>query len=334
MGKCARISRGVMAGVVLLALAAGGAAAQTVPLAVNSFDGASNLPIWVAQHEGFFRRHGLEVALSHPHGSVDQLQGVADGRFPVVTTAFDNVIAYHEGQGSPQVGMIPDLVAVMGIDSGFLTLVGAPSIAGVADLKGKTMAVDALSTGFSFALKAILAHNGVAPDQVSYVAVGSSENRLRALRDGRAAAALLTLPADLIAREAGDKALTTVTQVLGPYAANVAAVRQGWAQSHRAALAGFLSGYRDGLDWMLAPPHRQAAIAILHEGMPALPAAMLVPVFDEMAAPRTGLQRDPLVDPKAAQTVLSLRATYATPPHKLQPLAAYIDTGYVRTAAR
>ena len=51
----------------------------------------------------------------------------------------------------------------------------------VAELKGKVMAVDALTTGFSFALQEMLARAGVAKDAVSYVAVGSSGARWKAL---------------------------------------------------------------------------------------------------------------------------------------------------------
>jgi ABC-type nitrate/sulfonate/bicarbonate transport system substrate-binding protein len=309
-------------------------AQQTGALELNSFGGASNLPLWAADHIGAFQRHGVAVTLSHPKGSVDQFQGVAAGRYPVISTAFDNIIAYHEGQGAPEVGAIPDLVAVAGIDGGFLTLMATPAIGSIADLKGRTLAVDALSTGFSFALKAILARNGVAPDQVSYVAVGSSDGRLKAMQDGRAVAALLTLPADLVARDGGAKALTTVRQELGHYEANILATRAGWARDHGDVLVGLLRGYRDGLDWTLAPANRAAALELMHQEMPSLAPALLERVYAELTDKRDGLVRDMRIDRTGAATVLMLRATYAPPPHKLQVLAAYIDTKPLSLARR
>ena len=326
-------------GVVLLAMAQVSARAQAPApppprgaIQLNSFPGASNLPIWVAMQQGMFARLGLDVALSAAHGSVEQFKGVADGRYPVISTAFDNIIAYHEGRGAAEVGAIPDLVAVAGIDRGFLTLVVAPGISGVAALKGRTMAVDALATGFSFALKDILARGGVSPADVSYVAVGSSEGRWKALREGAAAAGLLSLPTDLDATDAGFTALTTVNQVFGHYLANVVATRQGWAAAHETEMTRFLRGLRQAMAWLAAPDNRAATLEILHREMPALDSGKVTRVYDELLDKQQGLLRDLALDPEGARTVLDLRERYA--PGGKRPAAAtlFMDTRFATAA--
>ena len=310
-------------------------AAAEETLQVNSFPSASNLPVWIGQRQGLFRSHGLTVELSHPAGSVAQIKGLMEGKYQVLLTALDNVVAYRDGHGEADVGGAVDLVAFMGMDGGFLTLVAAPGTKQVAELKGKVMAVDALTTGFSFALQELLARGGVAKDAVSYVAVGSSGARWKALQDGKAQAALLTLPLDLEAADKGFAALGTVAGTLGHYQATIAAVRQGWAQAHGATLVAFLRAYREAVAWLVAPEHKDASIAILHEEMATLDPANLGRIYALLADPQHGIDRDLGIDPEGAAMVLSLRARYAPP--EAAPAGAwhhYVDLTWLDQARK
>ena len=62
----------------------------------------------------------------------------------------------HVGLGAPA-----DFAAYAGITRGTLDLFADPSIATVADLKGKSIGVDAMATGFAHALRAMLAKAGL-----------------------------------------------------------------------------------------------------------------------------------------------------------------------------
>ncbi len=309
------------------------AQAPLTELQVNAFPGASNLPLWIAQREGMFARRGIAVTLSNPKGSLDQFKGLVDGRYPVIVTAFDNVVAYHSGQGPAEIGAIPDLVAVMGVDSGFLTLVASPGVDRLADLKGRTLAVDALSTGFSFALRDILLKSGLDGSAVSFIAVGNSDGRWKAMQDGRAQAALLTLPADLEAADHGSKALTTVAASFGHYLGNVVAVRQGWATGHRAELQAFLRGMSEAVAWLYSARNKARAIEILRTEMPALDARNLDRVYAALVTPRQGLIRNGALDAEGARTVLTLRAKYSGAAQGLQDPGAYGDTRYLAAEA-
>jgi len=306
-------------------------AAETI--GVNAFPGASNLPVLAGIQQGLFQRAGIEVTLSHPKGSVDQFKGLAAGSYQVLLTALDNVVAYRDGRGEADLGGPMDLVAVMGMDSGFLTLVAAPGTKGIAALKGKTMAVDALTTGFSFALQDMLARAGVAKDAVSYVPVGSSGARWKALEDGKAQAALLSLPLDLEAADKGFVRLGTVAGTLGPYQATVGAVREDWAKDHRATLVAFLKAYRAAVAWVVAPAHKHAALAILHQEMPSLDQATLARVLTLLLNRRDGVARDLAINPKGAAEVLSLRQRYAAPAARpAHDWRFYVDTSYLAAA--
>src|SRR5450756_2627514 len=153
MGRTAMIRCIVAAGRgVLLALlaVAGLMAAKTevgaqTPQSVSVivFPGGFNWPIWIAQEKGYFAKGGIEVKLTPTPSSVYQLTNLIDGKFDIGITAVDNVIAYMEGQGEAKTEQKPDLVVFMGGDNGFLSLVTVPDVKSYADLKGKTVSVDA-----------------------------------------------------------------------------------------------------------------------------------------------------------------------------------------------
>src|SRR5439155_27144034 len=112
-------------------------------LQVISFDGGWNLPVWAGQRQGFFEANGLAVQLGYTPNSAALITGMFDGKYQIALASIDNVVAYDEGQGEAKVPDNPDLFAFLGGDSGLLSVVGGPSIKSIADLKGKTLSVDA-----------------------------------------------------------------------------------------------------------------------------------------------------------------------------------------------
>ena len=101
-------------------------APPAVPVSVISFGGGFNLPLWAARDQGFFARHGLVVDLTVTVDSKQVFSGLMDGRYQVAITAFDNIVAYQEGQGELKFDPPSDFFAFMGSDDGFLSLVAVP----------------------------------------------------------------------------------------------------------------------------------------------------------------------------------------------------------------
>src|SRR5205807_860932 len=144
-----------------------GAAPEAQPLKAIVFPGGFNLPLWVAQEKGHLAGRALSVQLTPAPSSVFQLTRLIAGEFDIAMTAMDNVIAYDEGQGETPVHERPDLFAFMGGDSGFLRLIVKPEIRTYADLRGKVLSVDALSTGYAFVLRKMLEANGLGQKEYS-----------------------------------------------------------------------------------------------------------------------------------------------------------------------
>src|SRR5882757_3635115 len=134
--------------------------AQT-PLRVISFPGGANLPLWVAEDKGLFARERLTVKLSPTPNSVVLVQSLVEDSEDIGVAAFDNVVAYQEGQGEVRLSTTPDFFAFMGFTHGTVRLVVSPEIKSYADLRGKTLAVDAVATGYSLVLQKLLQLGGL-----------------------------------------------------------------------------------------------------------------------------------------------------------------------------
>ena len=200
-------------------------------VSVNVFPGGFNWGVYVGQDKGFFAEGGIAVEIQGTPNSVTQMTDFSQGKFDIAMTAVDNIVAYVEGQGEAPIGPQGDFTAVMGSDNSFLSLVAAPAISKIEDLKGKTVSVDAMTTGYAFVLYEILRRHGLDKDKGDYeiVRAGGMVQRWNALREGQHAATLLSAPYNIIAQNAGFRELVKATDVIGPYQGNVAAVRRPWA---------------------------------------------------------------------------------------------------------
>jgi ABC-type nitrate/sulfonate/bicarbonate transport system substrate-binding protein len=319
-----------LAAVAALAVldAAPALAQEPTALRVVAFAGGSNWPIWVAQEQGLFARNGVAVTLAFTPSSVQLVKDMLAGTYDVAMTAADNIVAYDEGQGEAGPSEAPDLIAFMGADDGLLSVMAAPDITGLAALKGKTLSVDAMTTGFAFVLREMLARSGVAEAAVSFVRVGGGLQRLNALRDGAQAATLLNTPLDILAEESGFRRLAGVSETLGAYQGIVAAARRGWLDAHGAAAVGFLRGYKAAMDWLGDPGNRQAALDILTTKLAGTSPAVADRTYDALLGAPGGLYRDLAIDLDGMRTVLALRSKYGEPRKMLGDPMKYVDLSY------
>ena len=319
-----------IAGFVLACLFAAGAFAQAsapTPLRVITFDGGWNLPLWAAQRQGFFEANGVAVQTAYTPSSGFLVASLLDGKSDIALALIDNLVAYREGQGEAKITDNPDLFAFMGGDGGFLSVIAAPGISSFADLKGKTLSVDAMTTGAAFVLREIMARNGIAEADVVYVRAGGTANRYRDLLAGKHQATLLRTPFELLARSRGLRQLASA-EVLGAYQGTAGIARRSWANEHAAALTGFIRAYRAAVDWLYDRTNRDIVEALLVANGRDMTPALARQSYDLLLADKGGIARDLAIDPAGIRTVLQLRSKYGTPSKALTDPAKYIDLTY------
>jgi len=319
------VAFGIVASVASVANAQAPAARTAVH--VLAFDGGWNLPIWVAQRNGLFESQGLDVQLAYTPSSGFLVKSVLEGKAELAFAAIDNVIAYQEGQGEAEIPANPDLFAFMGGDGGFISIVASPAVASVGELKGRTVSVDAMTTGFAFVVRELVARSGLAESDVTFSRAGGTANRYRDLVAGKHDATLLRTPFELLAENRGYHAIAGA-ESLGPYQGTVGLARRSYAEAHEATLIAFLRAYRAATDWLYDPANREVAEALLVAHIRDMTPALAKRSYALLVSAKGGLSRDLKPDAAGIATVLALRDKYATPHKALTDPMKYVDLRY------
>src|SRR5215471_14992568 len=209
MGRCQmpmpvqRVMAALCAAAVLGALAMSGApagGAEATKLRVNTFPNAKALPVYVGIAKGVFAKYGLAVEQENTESSQSQRDGLVAGKFQIAHAALDNAVAMIEVAKK-------DVVIVSGGDSGMNEFFVQPGISSFADLRGKTIVVDAPDTAYALQAKKLLLQHGLR-EGADYTVkpVGAVALRYKAMiADQSNAAAILNLPFTVEAADRGLK---------------------------------------------------------------------------------------------------------------------------------
>jgi ABC-type nitrate/sulfonate/bicarbonate transport system substrate-binding protein len=300
-----------------------------------NFAGGFNLPIWMTQRQGFFASERIDVKIDFTPGSTYQLTHLIAGTYDMGFTAIDNIIAYREGQNEAYLppGTNVDLIAVLASDDGFLSISAQKDITSVEALKGRTVTVDAMTTGFAFVLRDVLARKGVPESEVKFERAGGVANRFRMMIEnpGHAATTQMT-PFDLLGQARGFNTIARVREVLGPYLGLVAGVKRAWAEANRDLVVRFIRAYAKGVEAMYDPKNRSIVEAILVANASGMTPELAAKAYDIYVNDKTGFFRKPVFDPEGASTVLALRSKYGLPQKTLTDATRYYDTSYLEAA--
>src|SRR5262249_8925341 len=316
--------------VVLAALMVTRPATAQAPseVSVNVFPGGFNWGIYVAQERGLFEKNGIRVTVQATPGSVAQMTGLAEGKFDLAMTAIDHIVAYVEGQGEAPIGPQPEFFAFMGSDTGFLSLVTVPDVKTIAQLKGRTLSVDALTTGYAFVLFDILRRSGLNDGDYSIAKVGGMVQRWTALHDRKQDGTMLSTPYNIVAKAEGFAQLAQATKVLGHYQGNVAAARRSWAAANKDKVIAYIRAYGAAIDWLYDRANRDEAVRILRKNLPQMSQDLAERSYDELLDPQDGFFRQGKIDMDGLKTVLALRSRYGKPAKILDDPMKYFDPSY------
>jgi ABC-type nitrate/sulfonate/bicarbonate transport system substrate-binding protein len=317
---------------MLSMLALGSLAQAESPLRVTAFAGGANLPLWVAEDRGLFAREHLTVTVSPAPNSVVLVQSLIKGDQDIALAAFDNVVAYQEGQGEVPLPETPDFFAFMGFTRGTVRLVVAPDVKGYGDLRGKTLAVDAVATGYSLVLQKLLQLGGLNDGDYRLDPVGGTAARAQALMENRFSGTILTTPLEIAPESRGYRRLANAVDVLGPYQTIVGMARRSWAQRNATALKGFIRASSDAIDWLLDPGNRAEAVAIYRKHLPNVAGDAAPRHVDALLGEREGYTRGGVLDREGMMTVLRLRSEFGRPPKTLPDPSPYVDESYLEEA--
>jgi ABC-type nitrate/sulfonate/bicarbonate transport system substrate-binding protein len=303
------------------------------PVRIIAFPGAPNLPTFAAIEKGYFADEGLAVELALTASSVAQAERTAAGEFDIVFTAFDNVVAYGEGQGAAADGVDPDYVVLTGATQLELAIVTAPEVKAYADLKGRSIALDALTTGFAFVLFDMMEKSGLGRDDVTFAAVGATPQRWQSVKAGERAATLTIEPFTSIAKRSGFNVLDVSSNHFASYQGGTIAARRAYAAENPETVNAFIRAYLKGLAWTLDPANREAGAALLQSRMPDIQPAAVPSIMASLLSPRSGLTPGAHILPDGMRTVLDLRSRYGKGGKVLTDIEKYLDLSFFEAVA-
>jgi ABC-type nitrate/sulfonate/bicarbonate transport system substrate-binding protein len=305
-----------------------------MPLRVIAFPGGANLPLWIAEDRGLFAREHLIVKLTPTPNSVVLVRSLADDEEDIALAAFDNVVAYQEGQGEVNLSTVPDLFAFMGFSHGTVRLVVNPDIKDYEDLRGKTLAVDAVATGYSLVLRKLLQSGGLKEGDYRLESIGSTAARAQALMENKFAGTILTTPLEITPESRGYRRLANAIDVLGPYQTIVGVTRRSWALGNHDALVGFIRASSEAIDWLFESRNRAEAVAIYRRHLPNVAADDAQRHVAALLGKREGFTRGGAFDSQGMMTVLRIRSEFGLPAKTLTDPARYVDESYQKAARR
>jgi ABC-type nitrate/sulfonate/bicarbonate transport system substrate-binding protein len=307
MMDAASTRRDILLGGVTLAFGAAGsmqdAAAQGLAaVKVMSFPGLSNYPIFAAQHKGLFAKHGLAVDLVYTPSSQVQRDSLAKNDCQIIQTAADNAVAMVELAHQ-------DTIILTGGDNGFNRIIAQPDINAFADLRGKTVVVDAPNTAYALLLYKALKNAGLNKGDYAINAVGGTPQRIDAMLKDKdhAAAAVIGVPFNFRLTALGMKDLGPATKAVGAYQAGSVVVMRDWAKANSDTLVRYLQAVIEGRRWLLDPANKAEAIELAVERIKLAP-EVAARAYDYVTDRAEGFNKDAQFDKEGFDNVLKLRA--------------------------
>jgi ABC-type nitrate/sulfonate/bicarbonate transport system substrate-binding protein len=277
--------------------------AEDTKLVVIVFPGVPNLPIFAAQAKGFFAKRGLDIDVRFTPNSEELRKGLAEGRYQIAHAAIDNAFAMKDKANV-------DIAVVSGGDNSFNHLIVQPEIMSLADIKGKTVVVDAVNTAYAFQLYEMLRQNGLKQGDYQVNPVGGTTLRLEAMiKDKAMVAAMMYPPFSVRAQKAGLRSMGTAAAALGAYQGTSAFVLRKWGQANADTLVRYLQAYIEGVRWSLDIANKPEAVALMIERL-KLSDDVAAQAYDVATNPKEGFDRDAALNLEGVKNVLRLRAQF------------------------
>jgi ABC-type nitrate/sulfonate/bicarbonate transport system substrate-binding protein len=286
--------------------------------------GGGSFTTSIAQANGIFAKYGLQVEIprSAAGGSDEVRRWLASGELDLADYGIDNAIAMVENAGV-------DVILVAATDSTPSELMAQPEITSLADLRGKTVLVDAPNTQNALALKKILSTAGLlaGADYVMKEAGGTGARIAAMLEHKEFAATMASGQTAVQALQGGLVNLASTANIFGPMLRYGVFTRRQWAQDNGELLIRYLAAHIEAQRWIMNPANREQVIDLVVRRA-KLSRDVAGKIYDMDMGPN-GLAKDAAIDVQRLANVLKFRAEVeGSWGGKAPPPDRYYDNSY------
>lgn len=229
-------------------------------------DTMHQLPVVAAEQLGYFRQHGIDVRLDALPSSARAMQSLLSHSSDVISTTFDQLILLAAEHRSVRSFLMMQQCPMFAL---VVSPVVGKSVHRISDLKGTTIGVTSPGSAIHLQLNYMLTRDGVDPQQVSVVGLGSNAARVAALESGKVDAAILGDPGlTLLERRypnlvvlADTRTAEGTRQALGSdaYPGAVLIASESWLRDHRARARGLAAAVLSAMKWIRETPAVEVA---------------------------------------------------------------------------
>src|ERR1700757_89120 len=216
-------------------------AAQAQPVRI-SYGGTSgyNVPIWVTQDAGLFKKYGLNTELIFISGAAAGMQAMLANEVHFANTSGAAPInATLHGTAAGIVATSYDLIPY-----GFVV---HKDIHTAADLKGKVVAISRLGGVTELGARVVLEKLGLNPKDMTMIQAGADAQRIPAVQSGNAAATVIAPPGLFAAVARGLRVMVDLTDSGIKYPTSIFFVTRSYLTQNRPAVKRFLMALTEGL---------------------------------------------------------------------------------------
>lgn len=139
------------------------------------------LPLTLTERLGYFKEQGLNVTITDFGGGAKSLQSLIGGSADVVTGAYEHTIRMQvKGQDIVsvlEIGRFPGMVLAVRKEK-------AAQVKSFKDLKGMKIGVTAPGSSTNFFVNALIAREGLKPEDVSIIGVGTGMSAVAGIKKG------------------------------------------------------------------------------------------------------------------------------------------------------
>lgn len=213
--------------------------AQTIRISYGGTSGY-NVPIWVTQEAGLFKKHGLTGELLMIAGAAQSMQAMLANETQVANTSGSAPIhAKIQGADAVIIATSYDLIPY-----GFVV---HKDIRTPADLKGKRIAISRFGGITELAVKLAVEKFGLSPKDVTMIQAGPDAQRIPAVASGAVAASVLAPPGLFAATAQGLRILADLGDLGAKYPTSSFFVMRPYLVENRTSLKKFLMALTEGL---------------------------------------------------------------------------------------
>ena len=259
-GEEAGGGRGILNLVVLLALCVlltpdpgNSQTKEKIRVALGSVSVSSSL-FPIAQQVGIFPKYGIDMEPIYFGGGMNSIAAVTSNTVQFLAAGATATVSARLGGA--------DLV-IISVQSNKIeySVMVAPEIKSVQDLKGKIVTGTRPGASADSALRLYLRKNGLEPDKdVIFISVAESQQgRFNALARGTVAGTVLAPPFSTMAKQTGFRELADLRKTDIEYAANSIAATTPYVKSHPQLVENFLKGYIESLHFFRTQKERTIA---------------------------------------------------------------------------